>query len=175
MTVEQTSEGLARMISRRTFMNRVAGALFGVVSTATVGGFAAVRAQNAYATGPCPNNSDSCGCHPLNNRYCDAQSASYCVGATCAGGCTNYTGIYPDACWCSRECCYLSGTCSAKSAYWKCCDCTCPHGGCTCHQFIVTCSTTSSPSSKSDAVKDGGKPRRVVRDSEEQPDCVPCC
>lgn len=159
-TVERAGEGVARLLSRRRFLNRTAGLVFGATATAAVG---AIRAPSAFADhgSNCPNNGStwfSCNCSALGGVYCNQINPSYCNGAACAGGCTYNGIIWPnDYCWCTKLCEYNCGTCAAYIGYWQCCDCTCPgNQACTCRTFVKTCQTLVSPSRK-------GR------------ECIPCC
>jgi len=130
--VDRAGEEVARSLSRRHFFARSATAVFGLAAAWSVG------TSPARADGPCPNSAEPCNCQPIGNVYCNSWSASYCNGSACAGGCTYYLGAYHNGCWCTKECCYGGG---ARSGYYRCCDCSCSRGKCTCHAFVLTCGT----------------------------------
>lgn len=159
-TVERAAEGVARALTRRRFLNRAAGVVFGAAAAAAVGGLRPGVARATHATCPNPNNPGGCNCIPLGGYYCNQFSASYCNGAACSGGCT-YNGIsYPnDYCWCTALCDYNCGTCASYIGYWVCCDCTCPGNRyCTCRTFVRTCSSQFVPSRTKPGLE-----------------CIPCC
>jgi hypothetical protein len=123
--VHRAGEGIARGLTRKRFLDKTAVAAFGAFTSAALG----FHVPKAFGTGPCPNSSDTCSCHPLNGLYCTSIHPSMCNGANCdIYTCSWNHSIYPDSCWCSKCC---------SGSYWKCCDCTCPlpgggQKGCTC-------------------------------------------
>lgn len=132
--VDRTGEEVARSLSRRHFFERSATTIFGLAAAWSVG------MSPARADGTCSSTSSLCSCEPLGNVYCNSWSASYCNGSACASaaGCSYLHTPYPTGCWCTKECCYGGG---ARTGYYRCCDCSCPRGKCTCHVFILTCGT----------------------------------
>lgn len=146
--VKRSGEVVARQINRRRFLEKSALTMFGAVAALAVD---FPRLPTAEANDTCAHYSSSYSCGPLNGKYC---SPSYCQGAACnTSYCTYNTGSWPDGCWCTLTGDYNCGTSHSYSGYYKCCDCNCPGGGCSCRNFNYTCK---------DCV---GSPAN----------CIPCC
>ncbi len=128
------AEELARITSRRQFLNRAMvwtfAAVSGVAATGSFTRSAGAHTQNGQAH--CDNRRPlSFGCEPPNNQnFCTG-----CNGHACPPGYswTSYWG-YASACWCS-------GTIGGH--YFICCDCH-PNGGshsddCGCTSCVGNC------------------------------------
>jgi hypothetical protein len=124
-TVEQTSEALARRISRRSLLNRWSAALFGVVAAWSVEGLrapgalavsCAAMSSQARCNLPGPNGGQSCG--------------KFCSGSLCKGACKFDTSYYATGCWCTQ---------TSNGGYYECCDCNCNgrSRACGCARFVA--------------------------------------
>jgi hypothetical protein len=159
--IARAGEGLARGINRRTAIKRAASAVFGAVAALSVEGWkrnSALAGHCAYVT------TGDCSCNPPYGTFCSQIDASYCSGATCAGGCSfDESWRYVGGCWCSATCEYTAEDGSPFSGYYKCCDCNCYGSQCSCREFVPGGvsedeGTVFVPPPATDTGDDGGRP-----------------
>jgi hypothetical protein len=130
-TVERMGEGLARVISRRELIRRIATSVFGIVAA----GMAELAfTPSIQAKSYCQYLSNDTTCHPFSGKYCDAINPSYCSGADCKGDCTLDTSFWITGCWCTRKHCDLS---QKVYVFYECCDCLCQSQQCGCHKSVI--------------------------------------
>ena len=129
--VKYMGEGLARLISRRKFMRRVATNTFAMVASGmTEWTFMPSTQAKSY----CQYLSSDTTCHPYSGKYCDTINSSYCSGADCSGGCTLDTSFWITGCWCTLKHCDLL---QRVYVYYECCDCLCQSQSCGCHKSVI--------------------------------------
>lgn len=159
--VKRSGEIVARQVSRRTFLNKTAGGLFGAVSALTLD---ITNTSVSHANDTCSVYESGHTCSPISNKFC---SSAYCQGAGCNGAYCSYFKIVHTSygCWCTATAQYNCGTGNSYAGYYKCCDCSCPGGACTCQNFNYTCFGCVGA-----AVVPGVAPSAGVT-----PNCVPCC
>lgn len=127
--LERSGEVVARFIDRRRFLKWAATTIFSTTAALVV---SLDQNLSAYACGcPVGNRGQDCSCSPLGATYCHHIGKS-CNGYKCPDGCSTYTGIWNNGCWCTKSC-YHSG----NLQYYVCCDCVCGQTPCGCRQAFA--------------------------------------
>lgn len=133
--VERSGERVARLISRRRVLARLAGVTFSVAAATALKMFAVPTAYASYC--PVGNIDNECACNQPQ-RQCPSNYCNngHCYHCSVDARTWNYNG-----CWCTNICITCFG-----QAYWVCCDCHCvdPIGYCGCQQQISV-STFATP------------------------------
>nr|QEO74171.1 hypothetical protein [uncultured bacterium] len=129
-------ERVARLMGRRTFINRTAGTVFGTVAGVVAG------ATPAHAFTCNADDFNNCSCTTGGGGFCSGTNYCDSVGPGCGSACSprrlQCVGQSTYHCWCTKRCCYScfsSGYCGK----FKCCDCDCPGGPCVCSAFEADC------------------------------------